>query len=224
MVEGNGLLHPESVEDYYARILAATDSGAAGGRLPVAVTEMPGWDIFPYEIESLRLKPMQPLLEREPDRSGEDPTTCRCAGGPRTKGVVWSDERWSLTAERCGLPFLGVLEPHAHHDLDDLPDDLAAEIGRLIVAISAAVEALPSVGRTHLAKYGDGGAHLHLFFFGRPARAGQFRGSPLLDWEENLPKVPQQVADANAYAVATHLASAYGGNARIPVWEPDADR
>ncbi len=137
---------------------------------------------------------------------------------------MWSNERWSLTAERSGLPFLGVLVPHAHHDLGDLPDDLATDFGRLIVAISAAVEALPSVGRTHLARYGDGGAHLHLFFFGRPARVGQLRGSPLIDWEENLPKVPQDVADANAYAVATHLAAAYGGTAHIPVREPDADR
>lgn len=215
---------PERVEDYYARILAATDTGTIGGRLTVAVEEMPGWDIFPYELDSLRLKPLQALLEREPDRSGEDPAACRCVDGPRTQGVIWSDERWSLTVEPSGLPFLGVLRPHAHHDLGDLPDDLATEFGRLVVAISAAVEALPSVGRTHVARYGDGGAHLHLFFFGRPARVGQFRGSPLIDWEENLPKVPQDVADANAYAVAARVTAAYGGTAHIQAGEPDADR
>ena len=93
-----------------------------------------------------------------------------------------------------------------------MPDDLAGEMGRLIVAVSAAVEALPSVGRVQLAKYGDGGAHLHLFFFGRPARMLQLRGSPLLDWEENLPPVPLEVARANAEFVAERLVAAVGGS------------
>ena len=56
-----------------------------------------------------------------------------------------------------------------------------------------------------MAKYGDGGAHLHLFLFGRPARMLQLRGSPLLDWEENLPAVPLEVLQTNASFVARHL-------------------
>ena len=88
--------------------------------------------------------------------------------------------------------------PQAHHDLADLPADLAAELGRLTVVIAAAIEALPSVGRCQVTRYGDGGAHVHLLFFGRPARAGQFRGSTLVDWEENLPRLPADVAADNA--------------------------
>jgi hypothetical protein len=89
-------------------------------------------------------------------------------------------------------------------------------MGTLIVAVSAAVEALPGVGRVQLAKYGDGGAHLHLFFFGRPARMLQLRGSPLLDWEENLPPVPLEVHRANAEAVAERLLATVGGTG--PAW------
>jgi diadenosine tetraphosphate (Ap4A) HIT family hydrolase len=215
---------PESVEDYYARILAATDTGTIGGRLRVAVEEMPGWDIFPYELDSLRLKPIQPLRDAEPDRHGEDPTVCWCASRETTGRTFWSDDNWLLVGIESGLPVILILQPRAHHDLGDLTDGLAAECGRLTTAISAAVEALPSVGRTHLARWGDGGAHLHLWFLGRPARVGQFRGSPLIDWEENLPRVPQDVADANAYAVAARVTAAYGGTAHIPAWEPDADR
>lgn len=110
-----------------------------------------------------------------------------------------------------------LLSSRAHHDLGDLPDDLATEIGRLVVAVTAAIETLPSVGRAHLARYGDGGAHLHLWFLGRPARARQFRGSTLLDWEENLPRVPGPVADANARWVAGRLVASYGGQ----LGEPD---
>ena len=43
---------PESAQDYYDRILAAAD---ADGRLPLAVEAMPGWDIFPFELDGLRM-------------------------------------------------------------------------------------------------------------------------------------------------------------------------
>ncbi len=42
-------MQPETAEDFYARVEAATD---ADGRLAVAVEEMPGWDIFPFELDS----------------------------------------------------------------------------------------------------------------------------------------------------------------------------
>lgn len=203
---------PETAHDYHDRIRAAAD---ADGRLPVAVTEMPGWDIYPYELDSLRLKPLQPLADEEPARGGDDPATCFCATSPRSGGpVVWSNEPWTLTlCTDTGLPVFLMLMPLEHHDLPTLPAGLAAEMGQLIVAVNEAVEHVPSVGRAQLAKYGDGGAHLHLFFLGRPALAVQFRGSPLLDWEENLPRVPLEVLQANARIAAERLVVHVGGHA-----------
>jgi hypothetical protein len=208
---------PESAEAFYARVLAATDED---GRLPVAVEEMPGWDIYPYEIDSLRLKPLRPLADAEPPRGGEDPDTCWCAR-PRDLAhdelLVWSNERWQLHLDvEMHLPIAVSLGPLEHCDLPTVPEYLTAEMGRLIVEVSAAVEALPSVGRVQLAKYGDGGAHLHLFFLGRPARVLQLRGSPLIDWAENLPPVPRDVHLANADAVADRLVAAVGGTG--PGW------
>ena len=92
-----------------------------------------------------------------------------------------------------------------------MPPAVAAGLGPLIAMVSAAVEELPSVGRVQLAKYGDGGAHLHLLFMGRPARILQFRGSPMLDWEENLPRVPAEVVARNVRPVAEALVAAHGG-------------
>lgn len=206
---------PETIEDYYARIVAATDDE---GRLPVAVEEMPGWDIYPYELESLRLKPVQPLADAEPPRRGEQAGDCWCAGPPRPQDgtTVWSNDRWQLRlATETGLPVQFTLGPVEHHDLPTLPTDLAAEMGQLIVAITSAMEQVPSVGRAQLAKYGDGGAHLHLLFLGRPVRILQFRGSPLLDWEENLPRVPLEVLQANAALVAERLVVHLGGTAGV---------
>ncbi len=210
-------MRPESAEDFHARVLAAA---GPDGRLPVAVEEMPGWDIFPFELDSLRLKPVQPLADEEPPRRGEDAAECHCAHEPsaeHAQSVAWSNERWKLTLNTdMRLPVALNLVPRAHCDLPTVPDALAAEMGTLIVAVSAAVEALPSVGRVQLAKYGDGGAHLHLFFFGRPARMLQLRGSPLLDWEENLPEVPLEVLRANAEHVSAHLVARVGGSG--PAW------
>ncbi len=208
---------PETIEDYYARILAATDDER---RLSVAVEEMPGWDVFPFELDSLRLKPLQPLAAEEPPRGGEVAAECRCAQPPdpaHDDQIAWSNERWTLTIEPgMKLPLTLILRPVAHCDLPTVPDRLAEEMGRLVVAISAAIESLPSVGRAQVAKYGDGGAHLHLFFFGRPARMLQFRGSPLLDWEENLPPVPVEVVRANAEFVVDQVMARVGG--RGPRW------
>ncbi|MEI2647607.1 MAG: hypothetical protein V9G15_00985 [Dermatophilaceae bacterium] len=101
---------PESVEEFYARVLAATDEH---GRLPILDNQMPGWDIFPYETDTLRLKPLQPLLDREPDRKGEDPAECSCQHGlpsSRDERVIWSNDRWSLLALEGGIPIVA----HAH--------------------------------------------------------------------------------------------------------------
>jgi hypothetical protein len=208
----------EGVEEYFARIAAAAGED---GRLPVAVEEMPGWDIYPYEVASLRLKPVLPPAAEEPARRGEDRLDCWCArgagAGAETEDddrLVWSNPRWRLTLSTdTGLPVLLVLSPLAHHDLPSLPSDLAAEMGQLVVAVSDGVEHVPSVGRAQVAKYGDGGAHLHLLFLGRPARMLQFRGSPLVDWEENLPRVPLDVLRANARVVAERMVVHVGGHA-----------
>jgi diadenosine tetraphosphate (Ap4A) HIT family hydrolase len=208
--------HLETPEEFHARVAAATD---AEGRLPVAVEEMPGWDIFPFEIDSLRIKPLHPLAEAEPPRRGEDPAECWCASAPADdpERTVWSNERWLVMLDTSmRLPLAVNLMPREHCDLTDVPDHLSGEMGALVVALSAAIEALPSVGRVQLAKYGDGGAHLHLFLFGRPARMLQLRGSPLLDWEENLPAVPLEVHRANASYVAERLVARVGGTG--PAW------
>lgn len=199
----------ESAEDFHARLVAAADDE---GRLPVAVDLMPGWDIFPYELEGLRLKPLRPLLEEEYPRAGDDPATCLCADGPSDERLVWANERWRLVhVTQTGLPLMMTLDPVDHHDLNDLPDDLAAELGVLMVRICTAIESLPSVGRAHVQKLGDGAAHLHVWFLGRPARTDQFLGSPLLDWEESFPRVPTEVLRGNARAVAERLTASVGG-------------
>ena len=50
-------LMAETIEDYYARVIAATDDE---GRLGFPTEGIPYWEIFPFEAEGLRLKRMGP--------------------------------------------------------------------------------------------------------------------------------------------------------------------
>jgi hypothetical protein len=104
-----------------------------------------------------------------------------------------------------------MLEPRAHHDLPDLPDDRARDMGLLVVRIAQAIESLPHIARAHVSRWGDGGAHLHVFFFARPAGFSQLRGTCLAIWDDLLPAVPSGQRDQDAAAIAQAVTRSCGG-------------
>jgi hypothetical protein len=110
-----------------------------------------------------------------------------------------------------GVPLVLMLHPRDHHDLDDLGDDLAAELGVLSVHVARHVEALPHISRCHLYRIGDGGAHLHVWFFARPEGQSQLLGSWLVVWDDLLPEYPATLAEDDAAVVADALVASYGG-------------
>lgn len=192
-------------EQFYEHARSVTD---ADGRLPLS--RMTGWDISPFEQDGLRVSPLRPPADVERGRQGDDPDDC--ASCRRRDEGIWLDEHWRLTRMAgVGVPLVLMLHPRDHHDLADLPDDLAAELGVLTVRIGRLVESLPNVSRTHVYRIGDGGAHLHVWFFARPARQDQLYGSWLVVWDDLLPEYPADVADADALAVARALVASYGG-------------
>jgi diadenosine tetraphosphate (Ap4A) HIT family hydrolase len=194
------------VTDFYDRVRASADEQ---GRLPLPEQSM--WEIFPFQPDSLEVKPLDPLVLPEPPRGGEGERPCwRCTDPERD--VVWSDDRWLLApmGEQQRLPFAAMLMPREHLDLGDLDDEMAADLGRLTVLIDRAVRALPGVARTHVNKWGDGGSHLHVCFLARPAGMLQLRGSNLPLWEEMLPEVPAEEAAAALRSVAEALVAARG--------------
>lgn len=201
---------PYTPEEFYARCRAHAD---ADGRLPLPDQSL--WEIFPFEPEGLRVKPLEPPVLPEPPRAGEGGRKCGFCADPE-RHAVWSDERWVLTrfAEPLGLPFGAALMPRAHLDLGELDDTHAAELGVLTVRVDRAVRALGGIGRMHVYKWGDGGAHLHLMFLARPLGLLQLRGSNLALWEEMLPRVPDDVVEADLRAVAQALAG-HGGRAHL---------
>jgi diadenosine tetraphosphate (Ap4A) HIT family hydrolase len=198
---------PLTPEEFYDQALAAA---GADGRLPLS--RMTGWEVSPFEPDGLRVAALRPPVVPEPPRHGEDPADC---GSCRSRDIgLWLDDRWRLTrVEQVGVPLALMLHPRDHHDLAGLPDDLAAELGVLTSHVARHVEALPHVGRCHVYRIGDGGAHLHVWFFARPEGQPQMFGSWLVIWDDLLPEYPADLADRDARAVAGALHDSYGGRA-----------
>jgi hypothetical protein len=196
-----------SPEDFHRHAIDAAD---AQRRLPLS--RMTGWDIAPFEQDGLQVVPLRAPAVPEPLRQDEDPATCAtCAA--RDEGV-WLDEHWRLRLiAGVGVPLALMLLPREHYDLADLPDERAAELGILTAHLGRHVEALPHIARSHVYRIGDGGAHLHVWFFARPEGQAQLRGSWLPVWDDLLPEYPADLAAADAEAVAEALAASYGGRA-----------
>ena len=148
-------------------------------------------------------------------RRGSPVAGCHSGGeGSSVDAEVWRDDHWRITVtEPTGAPLLLILSPQAHYGFTTLPMDRTAEMGQIMVTLGAAIEALPTVACVHVSKWGDGGAHAHVFFIARPTRIPQFRGTMMAVWDDFLPRVPAEVRDANARAVIQELTSAYGGRA-----------
>ncbi|MCX4803877.1 hypothetical protein OG594_19880 [Streptomyces sp. NBC_01214] len=200
-------------EEFYARARAAADDER---RLPLA--RMTGWEISPFEPDGLRVAPLHPPVLPEPARHGEDPSDCNACRN--WDEGIWLNDHWRLTRiTGVGVPLVLMLHPRDHFDLADLSDELAAELGVLTTHIARHVQALPNIARAHVHRLGDGGAHLHVWFFARPEGQAQLYGSWMVVWDDLLPEYPADVADADAAVVADALVASYGGR-RSAVDEP----
>lgn len=179
-----------------------------GERMPAdAVASDP---LFPFEGE-IRTRPLETPTLPEPAREGVDGADCLLCGEDNDH-VIWDDGRWRVLAapEPHGLPMVAVLAPRAHHDLEDLPIDLAAELGVMIQRVARAIGRLDGIGRVHVNRWGDGSFHAHVWFLARPRGMRQLRGAMIAIWDDLLPKVPAEEWAANRRAVAAALAETSG--------------
>lgn len=182
----------------------AREAHGPDGRL--ALPKQAGWPIFPFEPDGLRMRGVEDPVLPEPPRNGEDGPqscwTCTEEGGD----LVWADDRWlvSMPAEPLSVPAV-TLHTRAHLDFHELTDELGAELGVLLVRSQRALAAIEGVGRVHVYKWGDGGAHLHIFVVARPAGMLQLKGMYLSTWMFALPPLPANVWEAMRAHVAASL-------------------
>ena len=199
----------ESAEQVYERALSAADSD---GRLPMP--DVHEWDAFPFEGD-LRVRPLLAPVEAEPPRHGESADDCRTCASAES-AAIWSDERWLLIPrpDRSGFPLVVILCSREHVDLGGLSDELASELGTLIVRIERAITRLEGIGRVHVCRWGDGSFHFHIWFMARPARLPQVTTSLAAIWDDILPPTPEAIWRENYTLTARALAES-GGTSHV---------
>lgn len=150
-----------------------------------------------------------PRVVPEPPRRGDaGGEPCSICPGEDNEHTIWSDDHWILNhGVHTSLPGAVWLTTREHHDsFADLPPARAREFGELAARIDRAILTLPDVARVHLYRWGDGGAHFHVWFLPRPLGMLEARGHLLPLWEEALPHVGQEPIDEAKAAIAKALA------------------
>jgi diadenosine tetraphosphate (Ap4A) HIT family hydrolase len=194
-----GTLHP-----FVARL-------PIGERIPFPGNGIPGWEIFPFEGD-IQVKVLDAPVLPEPPRYGEDgPQSCGGCQEP-LRNAIWADEHWRVIhlGEPTGLPVMVMLCPIGHYDLLDLPPERSAELGPMLQRAEKAILGLGGIARVHVNRWGDGGAHLHLWLIARPTGMLQMRGTCLPIWDDVLPKASEQEWRATMSALAAALAEGGG--------------
>lgn len=168
------------------------------------------WPTFPFEGD-IRVRRLDPPVELEPERQGEDPEECAACAAP-DEVYIWVANRWRVRAldRPTGLPVVLILESRSHLDLGDLPNLLAAELGVMTVRLERAIRSLEGVARVHVNRWGDGSAHLHIWFLARPYGRLQLRGTFLSLWDDILPPIPEAKWRENLALIAAWLGE-FGG-------------
>jgi diadenosine tetraphosphate (Ap4A) HIT family hydrolase len=142
----------------------------------------------------------------EPPRRGEPggPPCGICTGLATT--AVWSDEHWTLHPPVGGsLPGAVWIASKQHFDsFADMPAEVAASFAGVVARAERTILSLGDVGRVHLYRWGDGGAHFHIWLMPRPLGMVEAAGMMLPVWEDVLPNVD----DAELTAAAKRVADA----------------
>jgi diadenosine tetraphosphate (Ap4A) HIT family hydrolase len=161
---------------------------------------------YPFEEPLVPRAPGERVIP-EPPRRGEP-------GGPpcgictaKTTSAVWSDEHWTLHPPvGASLPGAVWIASRKHFDsFADMPEEVAASFAAVIARAERAILSLGDVARVHLYRYGDGGAHFHVWLLPRPLGMVEATGMMLPVWEDVLPNVPDDELRAAAERVAAAM-------------------
>jgi len=164
---------------------------------------------------SMTLPYLEPLVAREPGERQipEPPRRGEPGGAPcgicagKTTAAVWSDEHWTLHPPVGGSLRGAVwVASRVHADsFSDLPGELQGSFGRVAARVERAILSLGDIARVHLYRWGDGGAHFHVWFLPRPLGMLEASGMMLPLWEDALPNVSDEELAAAAKRVAAAM-------------------
>jgi hypothetical protein len=97
-----------------------------------------------------------------------------------------------------------IIESRVHADsFAELSADALATLGSFTARVERAVLSIGSVGRVHVARWGEGIAHFHQWVMPRPLGVMELRGPRLMSWMDVLPPLDERVvAEAHAAIAA----------------------
>lgn len=160
----------------------------------------------PYRTPLIPLEP-GPRVIPEPKRRGENGGgECGvCAGF--AAAPVWTGEHFSLHPPRTSsLPGTLWMSSTEHVDsFQDLSPQALAAFGPLVARVERAMLQDREVGRVHLYRWGDGGAHFHVWLLPRPLGFLEASGMMLPLWEDAMPNVPDEECRAAAEQIVARL-------------------
>lgn len=161
---------------------------------------------MPYEEPLVPRKPGERVLPEPPRRGEPGGEPCGICSG-ETAGAVWSDDHWTLHPPvQSSLPGTVWLASRQHFDsFADMPGELAADFGRIVARVERAILSLGDVARVHLYRWGDGGAHFHVWLLPRPLGMVEAKGAMLPLWEDVMDNVPDEELRAAAERVAAAM-------------------
>lgn len=164
---------------------------------------------MPYSEPLVPRAPDERVIPEPPRRGEPGGEPCGICGGAATS-AVWSDDLWTLHPPVNGsLPGAVWVASREHFDsFADMPAVYAADFGRMAGRVERAILSLGDVARVHLYRWGDGGAHFHVWFIPRPLGMLDARGMYLPIWEDVLPNVSDAELEAAAQKVAAALHAA----------------
>jgi diadenosine tetraphosphate (Ap4A) HIT family hydrolase len=154
---------------------------------------------LPYAEPLSLLDPAELVVPEPPRRGEEGGEPCYPCSAGADSNLLWSDARWTLhNPGRTGLPGSVWLASRNHFDsFADMPGDVAATFAGVCGRVERAVLSLGDVGRVHVYRWGDGGAHFHVWFVPRPLGRLDMCGHQLMAWEDSMPPATEeQIAEA----------------------------
>ena len=161
---------------------------------------------LPY-LEPLTVREPGERVVPEPPRRGEPGGEACAICDQDVTDAIWSDEHFTLHPPVNGsLPGTVWLASRVHVDsFKDLPPEVAAAFGPLAGRIEQAILSLGDVARVHVYRWGDGGAHFHVWFLPRPLGMLEAKNHMLPLWEDVLPTHSDEEMAAVARRVAAAL-------------------
>jgi diadenosine tetraphosphate (Ap4A) HIT family hydrolase len=177
---------PETPDEFWARARGA-----------LKTPPLDEWDTWPFVGEPAP-RELAPPQGADRPRHGEGGIGCReCEEG--LARALWFDDNWVLKplSEPSGMPCVVLLNTRMHVDFHDLPEDLHAGLGPLLVRVQRAIYAIGDIGNVHILRIGDGSEHCHFWFMARPRGLHQLQSGFVQIWDDVLPPLPEDVWRAN---------------------------